>query len=341
MDSFEEGGALRKEGLRIGVVGLGKMGLVHAGVLSVLSGVEVVALCEKSGWLRRFLKVMFGEACVVDDVGKLCGLGLDAVYVTTPIPTHYSVVKTLCKEKIAPNLFVEKTLAQDYREAEELCKLGEGLGGVNMVGYLRRFGVTYRKAKELLSEEAVGNVASFQACAYSSDFSGSKDALKEASSRGGVLRDLGCHAVDLALWFFGDLQVDSSKVSSGNGGSGESIHFTGGNPEGLKATFDVSWCKEGYRTAEVWFHITGSKGIIEVNDDSVELRLNSGESSTWYRHDLQDKVAFWLGLPEYYREDLHFIKSLWKDLEARPNFHDASKVDQIIERVLKETGENE
>ena len=85
--------------------------------------------------------------------------------------------------------------------------------------------------------------------------------------------------------------------------------------------------------AEVGFSIEGSEGMIEVDDDKVELRLNSGRSSVWYRHDLQDNVSFWLGLPEYYREDLHFIKSVIGSCDAEPNFDAGSKVDRIIGQV--------
>jgi len=39
--------------LRVAVIGLGKMGLLHAGILSVLPDVELVALCEKSARAKK------------------------------------------------------------------------------------------------------------------------------------------------------------------------------------------------------------------------------------------------------------------------------------------------
>jgi predicted dehydrogenase len=50
------------EPLRIGIVGLGKMGLVHSCVLNVLPNDEIVAICEKSRMIRRFSKKLFKEA---------------------------------------------------------------------------------------------------------------------------------------------------------------------------------------------------------------------------------------------------------------------------------------
>jgi predicted dehydrogenase len=102
--------------------------------------------------------------------GELSDLGLDAVYVTTPISCHFAVVKSVYNLKVASNVFVEKPLASNYGEARELCDLARRLGGVNMVGYMRRFSVTFRKAKELLNQGVIGEPVSFSAYAYSSDF---------------------------------------------------------------------------------------------------------------------------------------------------------------------------
>jgi hypothetical protein len=66
----------------------------------------------------------------------------------------------------------------------------------------------------------------------------------------------------------------------------------------------------------------------------VKLELQNSAPSKWYRHDLNDNVPFWLGLPEYYREDLHFVKSLVGETKAEPDFFSAAKVDKIIEDVV-------
>jgi predicted dehydrogenase len=299
-----------------------------------MPNVQLVALCEKSGLIRRFSKRIFNRTSIVDNAAKLADLDLDAVYITTPIPSHFPVAKTIYEEKIVRNLFVEKTLASNYEEAKQLCELAERFGNVNMVGYMRRFTVTFKKAKELLNEDAIGDIGSFKAYAFSSDFYKSKKGLKAPGARGGVLRDLGCHVIDIALWFFGDLQVDSVKLESIIGNNSEvSACFEVKNPKGLKGAFDVSWCVENYRMPEVGMIINGSKGTITASDDKAELKLDNGKIVTWYRQDLNDNVFYWLGGPEYFREDENFIKSILKGRKAEPDFYMGSKVDQIIDQV--------
>lgn len=322
--------------LRVGVVGLGKMGLLHAGVLSVLPGVEVAAVCEKSRLLRRFVGKVFRDVRVVDDVEGLAGCGLDAVFVTTPIRSHFRVVKAVCEGDVASSVFVEKTLASSYDEARRLCGLLEGSGGVNMVGYVRRFGVTFRKAKELLGDGLLGDVKSFEGYAFSSDFFGCEEG--SGGGRGGVLRDLGCHAVDLALWFFGDLRVESAEISSlADGGGVDMARFGVHGADGLTGKFDVSWCKEGYRMPEVGFKVTGSEGELQVNDDRVSVKLGGEPPRRWMRHDLDDHVFFWLGAPEYYREDQCFVDGvLGAGGGVEPCFEEASRVDRVIDVVEEE-----
>ncbi|MGQ9507694.1 MAG: Gfo/Idh/MocA family protein, partial [Candidatus Bathycorpusculaceae bacterium] len=198
VDDFE----LNADKLRIGVVGFGKMGMLHAGILNVLPKVQLVAVCEKSSLIRRFLKKVLRNVCIVDEVEKLSSFNIDAVYVTTPIGSHFPVVKSIYENDITPNVFVEKTLASNFDEARKLCELAQKSSGVNMVGYMRRFCVTFMKAKEMLDQGIIGEPSSFKAYAFSSDFLGVDKNSKVQTPKIDVLRDLGCHALDLALWFF-------------------------------------------------------------------------------------------------------------------------------------------
>jgi len=323
------------ERLRVAVVGLGKMGLLHASILKVMPSVEVIALCEKSSLLLKFFRKLFKTTQVVDDVEKLADLNLDSVYVTTPIPVHFPVVKTLYLKKVTRNLFVEKTLASSWGKAKELCALAQSHGDVNMVGYMKRFAVTFRTAKSMLDQGTLGEITSFEAYAYSSDFSGINESSKTRASRGSVLDDLGSHVIDLALWFFGDLEVDSAVPESMVDGSCEdAVHFTL-KKSGLEGQVNVSWCMDNYRLPDFELMIRGHKGIMKVNDDSLELKLNDGTSSTWYRQDLNDNVNFLLGEREYYREDEYFVKSILAGIKAEPSFETASKVDYVIDQVKR------
>lgn len=328
------------EELRVAVIGLGKMGLLHAGILSSLPNVKLVALCDKSAMILRFARKVFAPTGVkvLNDIAKLSDLDLDVAYVTTPISSHAAIARELYASEMVRNVFVEKTLASNYEEARGLCELVQQAKGINMVGYMKRFAVTFGKAKYLLDKKALGEISSFDAYAYSSDFLGLDPNSKVAASRGEALRDLGCHAIDLALWFFGGFQVRSLRPKPTSNETMDLVSFSVGSSDGVKGQFSVSRSMEGYRYPEICFSIVGSEGTLRVNDDKVEFKRNHGESSTWYRHDLSDNVDFWLGEAEYFRENQHFIRSILDGHGAEPDFCTASKVDRVIDDVKARGG---
>ncbi|MDY6892249.1 MAG: Gfo/Idh/MocA family oxidoreductase [Chloroflexota bacterium] len=321
--------------VKVAVVGLGKMGLLHASILNVLDDVKLAAVCEKSPLIRRFSKRIIPGIAVVADVKELSGAGLDAVYVTTPAPSHFPITKAIYTGGIAQNVFVEKPLASSYIEAEELCNLAISQSSITMVGYNRRFSVTFRKAKQILDEGVLGKPYFFEWYAYSSDFLGGK-AESKTTSRGGILSDLGCHVVDLALWFFGQLEVESAEVESLiDAYSEDSVYFSVSTLGGLKGEFRCSWCKENYRMPDIGLVVKASNGTLKVDEDKVELKLIDGSSLLWYKHDLGDAVPFFIGGTDYLREDKFFISSIIDGCNAEPSFYTASKVEEVIDQVKK------
>jgi predicted dehydrogenase len=320
--------------IKVGVIGLGKMGLLHASILNTFTDVELVAVCEKVPIIRKFAERILSGISVVGDVNELLSLGLDAVYITTPPSSHFPLVKAIYSKGIARNIFVEKPLAYNSAEADESCHLADKSGGINMVGYNKRFGVTFGKAKEILDGGELADVVSFEAHAYSSDFWGAKTASKAAASRGGVLRDLGCHAIDLALWFFGNLEIESAELSSSvNKAAEDHVHINVRTSKGSKGEFEISNCMESYRLPEVGFKVNGLDGVMKVNEDKVELRRGNGKAAVWHKQDLNDVASFCLGEPEPTREDRFFIQSVIDGHDAEPCFNTASRVDHFIDQV--------
>jgi predicted dehydrogenase len=320
---------------RVAVVGLGKMALLHGSILSALDSAELVSYCEISSLVRRFGRKIIPAVGIVAGVHELAGMNLDALYVTTPPRSHFPIVKEVYTTGIARHVFVEKPLASSYAEAQELCSLAEKHGGVNMVGYDRRFSVTFGKAKRILDEGIIGQMSSFEAYAYSSDFLGSKGRSK-ASTRGGVVSDLACHAVDIALWFFGQLEVRSANIESVLGeGSQDAVDFQVTSPAGLEGRVRSSWCKEGYRMPEIGVIVKGSKGTLKANEDEVEVSLGRDSPLLWHKHDLGDDVPFFIGGTDYVREDGSFIHAVLQGSPVEPSFSTASRVEELIEHVKR------
>ncbi|MBN1644254.1 MAG: Gfo/Idh/MocA family oxidoreductase [Dehalococcoidales bacterium] len=319
---------------RVGIIGLGKMGLLHATILNTIPNVETAAICESKALLTHFARKALSNITVVEKVHDLKALGLDAVFVSTPIPSHHNIISALFAIGIK-NIFTEKTLASSGEESRRICQLAPKGDGVNMVGYMARFAVTFRKAKELLESGTIGELISFKGYAYSSDFIGIPE---KSYLRGGVLRDLGCHIIDLAMWYFGEFSLSDAKIEPRepvNGESSAEFQITGS--KGITGHFDISWCREGYRIPDYGIIINGASGVIEVNNDCVKLDID-GKKQAWYRADLNDSVPFLVGAAEYYREDSAFINAVLGNNKASPDFFEAARVDGFIDEVKIKAG---
>ncbi len=320
--------------LRVGIVGLGKMGIMHACLINTFPNVLVAGLCDKSRLIRTIAKQPFKDAVVTDNIEDFADLSLDAVFVLTPIPSHYPVIKAIYDKKVANNVFVEKTLTAKYSQSEELQAYAQQMGSVNMVGYMKRFAVTFNQAKKLLDQQVLGKVESFDAYAFSSDFASVPEGSTASMARGGVLEDLGSHVMDLAIWYFGDLKPTQATVTSRiTAESEDDVSFAVEAAEGLQGKFNVSWRKAEYRMPEFSITVNGEKGSLRVNDDEVELDLDNAPVRHWYRPDLDDNVGYLLGGPEYYREDKHYLDAVRADSAPKSDFKEALRVDFLIDQV--------
>jgi predicted dehydrogenase len=316
--------------IRVAVVGLGKMGLMHASIMGMLQDVELVAICEKNGLVRRFATRAIPNIEIVADMEQLANLALDAICVTTPPGSHFSIIRTAYERGITRNIFTEKPLAANYLQSRELCKMADDVGGVNMVGYHRRFSVTFGKARQLLESGILGNLTTFEAHAYSADFLGARTAA-QAIARGGVMEDSGCHIVDMADWLLGEIEVVDARVVSLLGpGSEDEAFIQVRTKDGVKGELSASWCKEGYRLPEMEVEITGSDGTLLVNEDNVELTSIQGGTTVWYKHDLNDVVPFSIGGNEYQRQDNLFVNAVRRGGKVEPSFITASRVEHVI-----------
>lgn len=331
--------------IKVAVVGLGKMGLLHASLLNVIPNVKLVAICEKSRLINRFSRNVFSDVKIVSDVSDLSQLHPDAIYVTTPTSTHYRIVSTIIEQNICRNVFVEKPLSNGARDSNQLCEMIRKSGdtGIMIVGYNRRFNVTFRKAMEIVWEGTLGEPVNFECYAFSSDFPASSQEGKR-TNRGGVLRDLGCHAIDLAIWFMGGINlksISSSKVSAN--GVLDATNFAVSSDKGISGQIKASWCEPNYRLPEIGFVMEGSTGqTLTVNDDKVELSNKQGAVKVWHKQDLNDNVYFMLGGTDYFREDEEYMNAVKTGKTIEPSFSTALKVDEIIDSVEKSlTGQHD
>lgn len=329
--------------LRVGMVGMGKMGLLHAGILNSLSNVRVKAVADTEKLVTRFLKENMPKIEVFNDYEKMIrNSELDIVYVTTPVISHIPIASFCTKEKL--HFFVEKPLGRNAEECISLCKLVKENKVSSMVGFCLRYAETFAKAKELLDKQVLGKIINIKSSVYQSQSitKGTGWRFKKETSGGGVLIDLGSHLVDLLLWYFGEIKTVQGTTQSQHSQEIEDsasvmINFA----NNLPCSLETSWNAKNYRLQETTIEIEGVYGKMKVNEDHLAIVYNPSEKDndkqnvTFYRQSLYNGVAVDIGGPEYTREDLDFIYCIRNGKTSSLNVIDSTKTQSVIDSIYR------
>src|SRR5262249_40337003 len=127
---------------------------------------------------------------------------LDGVIVTTPVQTHVGILMDLLDSGKIMNYFVEEPLSASLAESTRICDAARSADCIHMVGFQKRYGSTFAKAKKIISSGDLGKLQFFSGHIYSSDISGAGEGWR-LKKGGGVVVDLGPHIIDLVIWYFG------------------------------------------------------------------------------------------------------------------------------------------
>lgn len=121
--------------LRIGVVGAGRLGGFHAQKLVALPGVELVGVADPIETSRNRLAAQCHTQAIADYRALVDQI--DAVVVATPTTLHHEIgCEFLSKGK---HVLMEKPLALNTREADEMVDLAHRHSVVLQVGHVERF----------------------------------------------------------------------------------------------------------------------------------------------------------------------------------------------------------
>ncbi|WP_106640338.1 Gfo/Idh/MocA family protein [Allosphingosinicella vermicomposti] len=193
--------------VKIGLIGLGKMGQNHLRVLSLMKDTDLAFVYDLDGAAAAQLALQNGVK-TGSDLDSLLDL-VDAVVICTPTITHGDYLRLVASK--VQNIFVEKPLAHSLAETQALATYAADEGLRVQIGFIERFNPAVQQLKSVLGESA-GVV--------SVDFTRTNK-LSARITDVDVVTDLMIHDIDLALHLNGPV-VD---VSAHGLAEGEMINF--------------------------------------------------------------------------------------------------------------------
>lgn len=185
--------------LKIGIIGAGYIGGVHAGILGSDERVTVAAVYDVDQQRAQTL-ARAHEARVTSDSSELIER-CDAVYVTTPNTQHVALALTAIDA--GKHVFCEKPLATTSADAEAVFNKAKQLRSVFQVGHNRRFAPVYATLKQLLAESHVphsAHVKMNRGELLNPVWTG------DPTVTGGFLYETPIHMFDLMRFLFGEVE---------------------------------------------------------------------------------------------------------------------------------------
>lgn len=188
-------------GLRVGVVGLGRIGAFHARTLVQLDTVSSVTLVDADLARARSLAEELG-AQVLATPEEMIATGLDALFVATSTPSHVTLLELAASARLPT--FCEKPVALDLATLDRVLEAVDRAGILVQIGFQRRFDAGYRAAHDAVATGGLGTLLVLRAATHDP----APPAADYIATSGGIFRDLHIHDFDAIRFVTGEDVVE-------------------------------------------------------------------------------------------------------------------------------------
>ena len=168
--------------IKVGVIGVGRMGKYHVGILSELPEVELTTVVDIDSKSRKVIEENYGTPSFEnykDIYGKV-----DAAVVAVPTRLHFPIAKDLLNAGI--HVLLEKPCANNLDHARELFQIAEDKALILHVGHVERFNGAVQELHKIVDSPI------FVECRRMGPFT---DRIKDD----GVVLDIMIHDIDIIL----------------------------------------------------------------------------------------------------------------------------------------------
>ncbi|MGC2999200.1 Gfo/Idh/MocA family protein [Streptomyces sp. G35A] len=257
--------------MRIGILGLGRIGAFHAETLSGLAAVESLVFSDPFADAAKAAAERFG-AEVADSPEAVLAAGVDGVVIAAATDAHPGLILA-CVDAGVP-VFCEKPVARTMAEGVEVLRAVEGRDVPVQIGYNRRFDAGFAAARAAVRGGELGTLHTVR----STTLDPAPPPAAYIAASGGIFRDCSVHDFDIIRWVTGR-EVSEVYAAGGNRGAGYIREAGDADTTGAVLTLDdgtlavVSNSRHNARGYDVRMEIHGFEDSIAVGlEDKLPLR---------------------------------------------------------------------
>ncbi|WP_055489349.1 Gfo/Idh/MocA family oxidoreductase [Streptomyces sp. TP-A0356] len=257
--------------MRIGILGLGRIGAFHAATLASLDAVDSLVVTDPVAAAAAAAAERFG-ATAVDSPQALFAAGVDGVVIAAATDAHPALI--LAAVAAGVPVFCEKPVARTVGESLAVLRAVQDSGIEVHVGYNRRFDAGCVAARKAVLSGELGELHTVRSTTL--DPAPPPEAYIAVS--GGIFRDCSVHDFDIVRWVTGREVVE---VYAAGGNRGAEYIAAAGDADTASAllTLDdgtlalVSNSRHNARGHDVRLELHGMKDSIAVGlEDKLPLR---------------------------------------------------------------------
>ncbi len=187
--------------LRVGVIGAGRIGKIHAESLATrVPGACAAAIADIDGQAAKALAARLHIPQVYDDYHAILeDPSIQAVAICSSTDTHARIVGEAARA--GKHIFCEKPIDHDLAKIDAALEAVKQAGVKLQVGFNRRFDPNFKKVREMIAEGKIGTPQILRIT--------SRDPAPPPVSyikvSGGIFLDMTIHDFDMARYLFGDV----------------------------------------------------------------------------------------------------------------------------------------
>ena len=280
--------------LKIGVIGAGRIGKLHAAnLVNRVADAFVAAISDVYLPAAEELAAKLGVKKATADYHEILNdPNIDAVFICSSTDTHSPI--SIEAAKAGKHIFCEKPIDHDLAKIEPVLEAVKEAGVKYQVGFNRRFDRNFRRVKEVVASGGIGQVQIVKVTSRDP----AAPPISYVKVSGGIFVDMTIHDFDMVRYLsgseveevsvFGACLVDPEIASAGDVDTCIiSLRFKNG---ALGVIDNSRQAVYGYdQRVEVF----GSKGMIAAENETAN-------NTTWYTAEgVQKEKPLWFFLERY------------------------------------------
>lgn len=188
------------EPIRVGIIGAGRIGRVHAETLSFrLADAKVEAIADVSFEAAKKVADDCGISKATSSIDEVfADRGIQAVLICSSTPTHTQLI--IRAADVGKHIFCEKPIAFDLGEIDKALAAVRAAGVNLQIGFNRRFDSNFVRVRKAVVEGEIGTPSLLHIISRDPQ----PPSIEYIRNSGGIFMDMTIHDFDMARFLVGD-----------------------------------------------------------------------------------------------------------------------------------------